>query len=82
MKTQLSHFNIPHTHNQPIQHISKEKTSHNTTKQQKKSPNQKNNPADNQKEVAQKTPTTTQRTPDKTVVNNLKSPKRITTLNL
>jgi hypothetical protein len=55
-------FNILHIHNQPNQHDSEAKTAHTTTKQQKKqSPTQKSNPANNQKEVAQQTPTTTQK---------------------
>jgi len=61
---QPAHFNIPHTHNQPKQHTSEAITACTTTKQQtKQSPNQKTNPADEQKEVAQQKPTTTQKEP-------------------
>jgi DNA-binding Lrp family transcriptional regulator len=52
---------MPHTHNQPIQHSCDGKSPHTTTKQQPKTnPNQKTNQANNQKKVAQQTPTTTQ----------------------
>ena len=61
---QPAHFKLPHTHNQPKQHTSEAKTAYTTTKQQtKQSLNQKTNPADNQKDVAQQKPTTTQKEP-------------------
>ena len=67
---------MPHTHNSQSQHISEEKTPYSTTKQQARQTTQKSNPADNQKELTQKTPTTTQKVSNEAATSNLKQQKK------